>query len=298
MGAERTFIEPESSGHIEVPGGRVWYRSNGERHRGRAPLLAIHGGPGAPHDYLLPLLALSGERRVVFYDQLDCGRADRPGDPSNWTVERYVDEVEAVRAALGLTELHILGNSWGGTVAAEYALRQPGGLKGLVLVGPLLNTQRWIADNAEYVRALPKRAAEILQRSGGRGADQDREVASAVAAFNKRHLCRLEEWPEYLQTAMNATNVALYNHMWGPAEFICTGTLEHYDATERLRDILVPTLFVCGQFDESAPAAARQFGRTMRNAQLAVIPDASHLAHIENPDVFFPLVRTFLRECD
>ena len=150
----------------------------------------IHGGPGAPHDYLLPLLAMSGERRVVFYDQLDCGRADHPGDSKNWTVERFVDEVDAVRAALGLTELHILGNSWGGTIAAEYAMRRPGGLKALVLAGPLLNTQRWVADNAEYVAAMPKQSAETLRRSGGQGADHDNEVASAIAAFNKRQIGR------------------------------------------------------------------------------------------------------------
>jgi proline iminopeptidase len=298
VNADQTFIAPESSGHIEVAGGRVWYRSNGDRHRTRAPLLVIHGGPGAPHDYLLPLLAMSGERRVVFYDQLDTGRADRPGDPKNWTVERFVDEVERVRGALGLTELHILGNSWGGTIAAEYAMRRPGGLKSLVLAGPLLNTQRWIADNAEYVHALPKRAREALERSGGQGTEQDNEVAAAIAAFNKRHLCRLDVWPDYLQAAMNAHNTVLYNYMWGPAEFVCTGTLKDYDCVGRLREILAPTLFICGEFDESNPATARQFGRKMKGAQLAVIPNASHLAHIENPDVYLPMLRTFLREWD
>lgn len=298
MAADQAFIEPDSSGYIEVSGGRIWYRSNGERHRARRPLLAIHGGPGAPHDYLLPLLALSGERRVIFYDQLDCGRSDRPGDPKNWVVERFVDEVDAVRGALGLTELHVLGNSWGGTIAAEYAMRRPGGLRSLVLAGPLLSTQRWVADNAEYVSALPKRAAAALQRSGGQGADQDNDVASAIAAFNKRHLCRLPEWPDYLQAAMNAHNTALYNYMWGPAEFACSGTLKDYDAVGRLREILAPTLFICGEFDESAPASARQFGRKMKGAQLAVIPNASHMAHIENPDVFLTILRTFLREFD
>jgi proline iminopeptidase len=293
-----TVPPPESTGHVAVPGGRIWYRSNGDRHTDKPALLALHGGPGVPHDYLLPLTALSGERRVILYDQLDVGRSDHPGDPKNWTVERFVAEIDPIRAALGLTRFHLLGNSWGGTVAAEYAIGRPEGLTSLTLSGPLLSTPRWIADNDEYIRALSRKSQEALARSGGKGAEHDPQVAAAVAEYNRRHLCRAETWPDFLEAALNGTNVEVYNTMWGPTEFICTGTLQRYDCTSRLSHIQAPSLMICGQYDESAPHSAHGFSKLIPNCQLAIIPNASHLAHIEKPDTFLMILRTFLKECE
>src|SRR3954463_12134491 len=154
MGKTHAIPAPESSGFVEGARRRLWYRSNGDRHKDKAALVGIHGGPGVPHDYLLPLTALSGERRVILYDQLDVGKSDKPGDPNNWTVERFVAEIDALRKALRLERIHLFGNSWGATIAAEYAIRRPQGLNSLTLSGPLLSTARWIADNDDYIRAL------------------------------------------------------------------------------------------------------------------------------------------------
>ena len=118
----------QDEGYINVPGGRVWYRSVGpdSGSEGRTPLLCLHGGPGFTHNYLEPLEALADQRRVVFYDQLGCGRSDRPDDETLWTVERFVEELVQVRAALGLDRLHLFGSSWGGMLAMQYVLdRQP-----------------------------------------------------------------------------------------------------------------------------------------------------------------------------
>jgi proline iminopeptidase len=136
--AEAAIPDPEIAGYVAVEGGRVWYRVNGIEHfaEGKMPLLVIHGGPGFSHHYLLTLTDLADERPVILYDQLDSGNSDRPGDPANWTVERFVDEVDHVRNALGLDRLVVLGSSWGGSVAASYASRQPPGLAGLVLASP------------------------------------------------------------------------------------------------------------------------------------------------------------------
>lgn len=298
IGRTQAIPAPESTGFVEVPGGRIWYRSNGDRHADRPALVGIHGGPGVPYDYLLPLTALSGERRVILYDQLDVGRSEKPGDPANWTVPRFVAEIDPLRQALGLDEIHLFGNSWGGTIAAEYAMLRPLGLKSLTLSGPLLSTSRWIADNDDYIRALSHESQEALARSGGRGADHDPKVAAAVAEYNRRHLCRAETWPDFLEAALNGTNTMVYNTMWGPTEFICTGTLQRYDCTGRLSHIQAPTLVICGQYDESAPASCHAFSKMIPGAQLAVIPNASHLPFIEQPDPFLVILRTFLKECE
>src|SRR3954469_159702 len=171
MSKTQAIPAPESTGFVEVEGGRIWYRSNGDRHKDQAALVGVHGGPGVPHDYLLPLTALSGERRVILYDQLDVGKSDKPGDPENWTVPRFVAEIDALRQALGLDQIHLFGNSWGATIAAEYAIGRPQGLTSLTLSGPLLSTARWIADNDDYIRALSPEAQAALARSGGRGAE-------------------------------------------------------------------------------------------------------------------------------
>ena len=289
---------PESTGTVDVAGGRIWYRSNGDRHKDKTAVIAVHGGPGVPHDYLLPLTALSWERRVILYDQLDVGKSDKPGDPKNWTVERFVSEIDALRKTLGLETIHLFGNSWGGTIAAEYAIGRPQGLSSLTLSGPLLSTSRWIADNDDYIRALSHEAQEALARSGGRGADHDPKVAMAVAEYNRRHLCRIDPWPDFLENAMNGTNTTVYNTMWGPTEFICTGTLQRYDCTSRLSHIQAPTLVICGQYDESAPSSCHEFSKLIPGAQLGVIPNASHLPFIERPDPFMVILRTFLKECE
>jgi L-proline amide hydrolase len=137
--AEAAMPDPEVAGYVAVEGGRIWYRLNGTEHfaEGKMPLLVIHGGPGFSHHYLLTLTDLADERPVILYDQLDSGNSERPGDPANWTVERFVDEVDYMRNALGLDRLVVLGSSWGGSVAASYAIRQPPGLVGLVLASGL-----------------------------------------------------------------------------------------------------------------------------------------------------------------
>jgi proline iminopeptidase len=285
------YPSPESSGWINVPGGRIWYRSNGDRQLDRAPLLALHGGPGMQHDYLLPLTALAEERRVIFYDQLDCGRSDRSKDPRNWTVERYLSEIDPIREALGLTRLHLYGNSWGGSLAAEYAAARPAGLLSVILAGPLINTDRWIADNTAYCRALPEPHRSLLL---GNAELDNPAYQAAVDLFYRRHLCRLDPWPEIVTTTMNNGNMNVYQTMWGPAEFTSTGSLRHFDVMPRLGQIQVPTLFICGEYDEATPAACRDFAKLVPQGEVAVIADASHLAPVEQPQAYLARLRAFM----
>jgi proline-specific peptidase len=287
--------DPEIAGYVAVEGGRVWYRANGTQHfaEGRTPLLVIHGGPGFSHHYLLTLTDLADERPVILYDQLDSGNSDRPGDAVKWTVERFVDEVDRVRNALGLDRLVVLGSSWGGSVAASYAIRQPPGLAGLVLASPLISTERWIADNTEYREQLPDETQKILDEHEAAGTTDSPEYQQAVMEFYTRHLNRMDPWPDELNRAFELANFDLYVTMWGNTEFNATGTLEDYDASARLERIQAPTLFTCGEFDEATPAACREFAALVPDGRAEVIPDASHMAFVEQPEAYMATVRAF-----
>jgi proline-specific peptidase len=288
--------DPEIAGYVAVEGGRVWYRVNGTQHfaAGKTPLLVIHGGPGFSHHYLLTLTDLADERPVILYDQLDSGNSDRPGDAAKWTVERFVDEVDRVRNALGLDRLVVLGSSWGGSVAASYAIRQPPGLAGLVLASPLISTERWIADNTEYRQQLPDETQKILDEHEAAGTTDSPEYQEAVMEFYTRHLNRMDPWPDELNRAFELANFDLYVTMWGNTEFNATGTLEDFDVSADLGRIEAPTLMICGQYDEATPAACRDFAAKVPNAKVEIVEDASHTGHLEQRDAFMAKLRAFL----
>ncbi|MEM7223322.1 MAG: proline iminopeptidase-family hydrolase [Pseudomonadota bacterium] len=288
-----TIPEPERSGHVAVSGGRIWYRMNGAE-RGGLPLLAIHGGPGFSHDYLLPLTDLADERPVIFYDQLDAGRSERPGDPANWRIARFLAEIEALRQALGLERLAVFGNSWGGTLAAEYAAGRPPGLAALVLSSPLISTKHWVEDAIAHRRALPAEVQAVLDREEAAGTTDSQAYQDAVAQFNARHVCRADPLPPYVLRSFEQANMTCYVTMWGPSEFTVTGSLKTYDGAGSLGRIAVPTLFTCGEHDEATPAACAHFAAMVPGARLEVIADASHMAFAERRADYIAVVRRFL----
>src|SRR5215472_8509562 len=152
-GCRRTGLQP-GEGYVNVQGGRIWYRIVGSGTH--TPLLLLHGGPGAPSYYLNPLAVLADERPVIFYDQLGAGRSDKPTDISLWRVERFVQELSELRRALGLTQVHILGHSWGTMLALDYMMTKPTGVRSLILASPALSMNRWIEDAATLKKTLPE----------------------------------------------------------------------------------------------------------------------------------------------
>jgi proline-specific peptidase len=288
--------DPEVAGYAAVDGGRVWYRINGIEHfaEGKVPPVVIHGGPGFSHHYLLTLTDLADDRPVILYDQLDSGNSDRPGDSANWTVERFVDEVDHLRNTLGLDRLVVLGSSWGGSVAASYAIRRPPGLARLVLASPLISTERWIADNTEYREQLPEETQRVLDEHEAAGTTDSAEYQEAVMAFYTRHLNRMDPWPDELNHAFELANFDLYVTMWGNTEFNATGTLKDFDVSSALGRIEAPTLVICGEHDEATPAACQDFGAQVPNAEVEIVEDASHTAHLEQREAFMAKLRAFL----
>ncbi len=284
--------------HVSVTGGKVWYKVVGRRDGG-VPVLVVHGGPGASHDYLEPLEELADERPVVFYDQLGCGNSERPDEVSLWTVERFVQELHQVREALGLARVHIIGQSWGASLAVEYMLaRQPDGVVSLLLSGALLSTSRWIADQQAYVAALPQTIREVIEKSEATGEFGSPDYQGAMMEFYKRHVCRLAEWPPCLNRAFEKLNFALYMHMWGPSEFTVTGSLKNFERVDRLREIRVPVLFTCGSWDEATPATTAYYQRHLPGSEIHVFEDASHEHHLEQPEEYLKIARAFFRKAD
>jgi len=278
-------------GYIEVPGGRVWYRSVGE---GRTPLLCLHGGPGFTHYYLEPLEALADRRQVIFYDQLGCGRSDRPEDASLWTVDRFVEELAQVREALGLSRLHLFGSSWGGMLAMQYTLDRRPELESLILCGSPASMIRWVKDCDELLAAQPADVRRAIREHEEAGFTACPEYQSAILGFYREHVCRLSPWPAGLERSFAEAGYSVYTTMNGPSEFTVTGTLKTWDIMDRLPEIQVPTLLVGGRHDECRPGHLEEMHRRIAGSRLVIIEDASHLCFAEQPDEFTGLVNSYL----
>ena len=279
-------------GFVEVPGGRVFWRSVGD---GGVPLLCLHGGPGFPHDYMEALEGLGDRRRVIFYDQLGCGRSERPQDESLWTVERFVEELETMREALGLDRLHLFGSSWGGMLAMQYTIdRKPSQLDGLILCSSPASIPRWVEGCMELFADLPEETQETIRSHEADGYLSCPEYAAAVLEFYKRHLCRLDHWPAGVERAFRDAGYEVYHHMNGPTEFTVVGTLKDWSVLDRLGEIEAPTLVVSGEHDELRPEHAKEVADAIPNAQLQILDGCSHLAFVEDPDRFFSVTNEFL----
>ncbi|MDO9337071.1 MAG: proline iminopeptidase-family hydrolase [Caulobacter sp.] len=291
---------PDQELMVPVPGGRVYVRVNGDLKSRRPPLLMAHGGPGGSHAVNLPAIALAADRAVILYDQLDCGRSDAPGDPANWTVPRFVAEIDPIRQALGLERLHFLGHSWGGTLGLEYAARRPPGLASLILQGPLISTPVWLADAARLRASLPRPVQTELTRCDSLPGDSPGCETATEIFYN--HFNTIERDPAWLtaygKTLPKSFTPALYQALWGPNEFRSDGTLRTYDGTPLLPRIAAPTLILSGQFDAILPATARRFARLIPRGESQVIPGAAHAIQIDQPQRWLMAIDGWLRRFD
>lgn len=287
---------------MPVPGGRVYVRVNGRLAGPRPPLIMAHGGPGGTHSSLLPGLALADDRAVILYDQLDSGRSDHPGNPANWTVARFTDELEAIRRGLGVRRWHVLGHSWGGTIALEYGARRPPALAGLILASPLVSTRTWIADANALRHRLPADVQAVLD-----ACDPPKSVTpacdGATKVFYRQFNGRYPPPDGMVAYARRfggkGFNRDLYQRMWGPSELTVTGALANYDGEPLLARLDGPhTLFVVGQYDEARPVTAAGFVERVPGAELAVIPGAAHGFFADRPDETIGILRPWLREQD
>jgi len=291
-GISRENPQP-GQGFIEVPGGPVWYRVSGTGPG--IPLLILHGGPGGRICGYSRLDVLGKERPIVRYDQLGSGRSGRPDDPSLWTVERFVEELHTVRQQLGLDEMHLLGHSWGGSLAAAYVLEKgTDGIASVILSSPLLSTRMWIED-ANFLRSqLPEDVQRTLTEHEQAGTTDSDEYQAASDVFYERHVFGGERAESPPECDGAPPGRFVYETMWGPTEFHATGTLIDFDVTDRLHEIDVPVLFIVGQFDEARPERVAEFQQLIPGSRLTVILDAAHGTLSKKPDEYRSIVEHFL----
>lgn len=286
----------------------TWYQVVGELRPGPqdgpAPLVLLHGGPGATHDYLLPLRELAdGGRAVVFYDQLGNGKSTHlPSRGADfWTVQLFVEELASLLKHLGIAgRYHVLGQSWGGFLAQEHALTRPPGLRSLVISNSAASFPAFAAEANRLRAGLPPEVEATLRRHEEADTTDDPEYAAACEVFYHRHLCRLDPWPKGVSEGLAQIDVdpTVYHTMNGPSEFHVIGSIKDWSAEDRLRQIKVPTLVASGRFDEATPALQETLLRGIEGSQQVIFEQSSHLPFWEEPERYLAVVGEWLNNHD
>ncbi|MFF5079376.1 proline iminopeptidase-family hydrolase [Actinoplanes sp. NPDC000266] len=294
--ADRCPLEPGER-FIDVPGGRVWANVVGSGPG--VPLLLLHGGPGAGHDYLEPLAALGNDRQVIFYDQLGCGKSDKPNNPVLWTVERFVAELIAVRKALGLNQIHLYGHSWGGWLAIDYLLRRSRGVVSGVLASTSGSAQEFVAGTRRLRARLPRDVQKTLDYYEARSEFTAPAYLAAVQVFYDNFLFRQKEVPDALLRSMaNVDGNQVYATMNGPNEFSITGSLATWNRTARLRELHLPILLTRGRYDEFEVQCTDVLEGRIPHAERVEFARSAHFAMLEEERAYVATVRSYLRRHD
>lgn len=289
---------------IHTPKGtfKVWTKRFGQNPR--IKLLLLHGGPGATHEYFEALETWLGAEGIefIYYDQLGSAFSDQPTDTSLWTIDRFVDEVEQVRQALGLTKdnFYLLGHSWGGILAVEYALKHPQNLKGLVISNMMMS----IPDYNRYAETVlgpqmdPAVLKEIKDLEAKGQYDSPRYMELLTPAFYHQHVCRLAEWPDAVNRGFGRINRQIYVLMQGPSEFGASGRLEKWDRKADLPKLAMPTLVIGAGHDTMDPAHMKWVAGQVPHGSYLLCPKGSHMAMWDDQATYAQGLIKFLEAVD
>ena len=294
-----------TEGHVPFRDYRTWYRITGSLDSPLLPLVVAHGGPGCTHDYVdsfKDISALDG-RPVIHYDQLGNGNSTRLPDkgPDFWTVDLFLEELDALLAHLGIADRYAyLGQSWGGMLGAEHAVRRPTGLKALVIANSPANMQTWVAEANRLRRELPDDVQATLLKHEEAGTITDPEYVAASRVFYDRHVCRVIPWPpEVARTfAIMDEDNTVYRNMNGPTEFHVIGTMKDWAIEDRLSEITAPTLLISGRHDEATPEVVRPYVENVPGIRWVLFEDSSHMPHVEEKALCLSTVSDFLKQHD
>ncbi len=238
-------------------------------------------------------------RRVVFYDQLGGGNSSVPTDPSIYTVTIYLEELDVVRHALGLQRVHILGHSWGGMLAMEYALTQPPGLASLILADTGASSRQWVSEMRRLIAELPPDVQQTIAKHEAAGTTDSAEYQEACRIYFCRHGAgRIDPPPDSFLRMVDKPGDEVYHTMWGPSEFFMIGTLKDWDITDRLGEIGVPTLVIGGRHDHATPAVMETVHRGIPNSEWIIFENSGHFPHIEETERYLEVLDRFLNDVE
>lgn len=290
--------------HLPFGDYRTWYRRVGDFTAGKPPLIVAHGGPGCTHDYVSAFADLADAGRpVILYDQIGNGRSthlpDRGAD--FWTVDLFLAELHNLIDHLGCGDAyHLLGQSWGGMLGAEFAVRRPAGLKSLVIANSPASMELWVSEANRLRADLPAEIQEALTRHEAAGTTDSPDYTAAVDAFYARHVCRIQPMPDEVQRTFRAIekDPTVYHTMNGPSEFHVIGTLRDWTIIDRLASITVPVLLISGEHDEATPATVQPYADNIPDVRWTIFDGASHMPHVERREACMARVQSFLDETD
>ncbi len=292
-------------GRVPVKGGEVWYGIMGEGDQ--APYLYLHGGPGGTGRGGLLYTAVLEDRPVIVMDQLGGGLSTVHTDTSLLKVENFVEQVKAVKDAIGLNEFYLTGHSWGTALALEYYTTYPDGVKGIAFNSPYFSTSTWIADTDTLISTLPDSTQQAIKMAEESYSFDTESYKAAMEVFSKHFLRRTDRSkinfsyklinPAYDTMEITGSDF-IYNYMWGPSEFSPTGTLLNYENIEALKKVKVPVLFSTGEYDEARPTTVRKYQKLVKNSQFVEVPNAGHGTLGDNQEVVIGAIRDFANQVD
>jgi proline iminopeptidase len=289
---------------IKTPVGefKVWTKRFGNNPK--IKVLLLHGGPAAGHEYMECFESFFPQEGFEFYeyDQLGASYSDQPTDSSLWTIERYVDEVEQVRKAINAdsTNFYVLGNSWGGILGMEYALRYQQNMKALIVADMVASAPEYGRYAGEVLAKQmdPKVLGEIRDIEKRNDYNNPRYMELLIPNFYKEHLCRLAEWPDPVNRTFKHINAVIYTMMQGPSEFGVAGRLANWDIKNRLKEIRIPTLMVGAKFDTMDPRAMEEQSKMVQRGRYLFCPNGSHMCMWDDQEVFMDGVIKFIKDVD
>jgi proline iminopeptidase len=289
---------------IETPVGtfKVWVKRFGNNPA--IKILLLHGGPAMTHEYMECFESFFPSQGYEFYeyDQLGSYYSDQPKDSSLWTVSRFVEEVEQVRKAIGAdsTNFYVLGNSWGGILGMEYALKYQSNMKALIVANMMASAPEYGKYAGEVLakQMRPDVLAEVRAIEAKADFSNPRYMELLIPHFYKEHLCRLPEFPDGLNRSGKHMNEEIYTMMQGPSEFGIAGRLAQWDIKNRLKEIKIPTLMIGAKYDTMDPKAMEEQSKLVQKGQYLYCPNGSHLAMWDDQKVFMEGVIGFIDGVD
>jgi proline iminopeptidase len=296
---EPVFIPHKVNYHYDDRNYQIWTGKVGDGNK--LPLLILHGGPGRSHSNLVVLQALGFEREVYFYDQLGCGYSDKPDDLSLWNIDRYVEEVNTVVKGLDLNQYHLLGHSWGTTLATSFSYKYPQGIVSLTLHSPILDFPKYIKKSAPVLKSdLSGNNAYIIDAFELKNQGDIEEYKVAIMDHLKKHVCKLfPNPPEPLIRLNHLEHPQVHDVMVGKtcnSELNILGNLKDVDISNYISEIDMPVLFTCGQYDLCTPDETNHYCHKAKNGSYYEFFSCMHMTMLESPVEFLNITHTFIRQ--